>query len=189
MTYICLCTTDQLKPHPLQSALQLNHKPILFSGKLYVQSHNLPTWKLQKYIGGSNAKLQQVPIGSLTSKLFDETKSVYTEEYFILDSVNKTNIPRAVDPAVRVIYRPAFCAYVYGFKGWMDGYEILPKYRTMAKDLIRKNVAQEIFYDDFFFYVNYPGFPYIPRYNEIWYIVKLDIVEQRREQQRYPGNN
>lgn len=144
------------------------------SGKLYGESHKLPLWKLVQFLYGNNSKKIDVPRGTATSQLFDESRGVYTTEYFIPQHFRK-KMPRPVDKDVRVLYRRQFCAYVYGFSGWLSGYQILPFYRTLTKQLISQNPNLMEYFEDFFFYVTYrSGMEYIPQYNEIWYIRKFE---------------
>jgi len=140
-------------------------------GKLFVDDHNLPIWKLAQFINGNNTKKVQVPIGVITSKLFDERKRVFTTEYYVPDYF-WDSMPREIDHSVRVLYRREFCAYVYGFPGWLHSYQTLTRYRTRAKMLIQQYGNFEDYYPDFFLYMTYKS-GILPRYNEIWYVIKF----------------
>ncbi len=133
----------------------------------------MPVWKLEQFLNGNNSKNSDVPIGTISTHLFDESRGVYTTEYFVPMSFRR-RMPRPVDKDVRVIYRRSFCAYVYGFSGWLADYQIMPSYRTKTKNLIAEKFGIDNYYPDFFFYVTYrSGFQFIPQYNEIWYIIKF----------------
>ena len=132
-------------------------------------------WKLAQFINGNNTKGIQVPIGVITSKLFDESKRVFTAEYYVPDHFWKF-MPREIDSSVRVLYRAQFCVYVYGFYGWLHSYETLTYYRTMTKLLIKQHGNVDDYYPDFFFYMTYHS-GILPDYNEIWYVIKFENNE------------
>ena len=147
-------------------------KKIFFvSGKLFVDKHNLPMWKLSQFINGNNTKGIQVPVGTVTSRLFDESRRVFTAEYYIPSYFWKS-MPRETDRSVRVLYRRQFCVYVHGFYGWLHSFETLTQYRTMTKSLIQMYGNVDDYYPDFFLYMNYQS-GLLPSYNEIWYVIKF----------------
>ena len=146
-------------------------------GKLFVDDHNLPVWKLHQFFDANNTKKVKVPRGPLTSHVFDESRQTYSAEYYIPNHFWK-NVPREVDPSVRVIYRPSFCTLVYGFQGWIHSFESMSYCRSEAKRLINMHTHKDLYYPQFFFYVNYKSkSPIVPEYNEIWYIIKFSAAE------------
>ena len=142
-----------------------------------MNDHNLPMWKLIQFINGNNTKGIQVPIGIMTSKLFDESRRVFSAEYYIPSYFWKS-MPRELDRSVRVLYRQSFCAYVYGFTGWLHSFERLNYFRTNANLLIQKYGKMDDCYPDFFFYMTYHS-GFLPDHNEIWYIVKFKNDDRR----------